>query len=107
MALEQRISRRWMRQLVLPGLLATALAAPLALDASANDHEMHRVDVQHGNVQPVQAPRDRATDATDSDRMGNFEVQELMSRQSQTENQRSSVKKKSDDQKDSIIQKIK
>jgi hypothetical protein len=107
MALEQTISRNWMRRLVLPGLLATALCAPIALDASANDSGIHRADTQPGHVQPVQTPRKHEAGPTGCDSQCQFEIQAANSIYTRSEKAESSVQKKKDDAADGIIQNIK
>lgn len=65
--------------------------------ANANDDALKGAEQQRELVKQQQQLRDRQKSLESQDRMGNFEIQRLMSQHNQSEQRRSNVQKKHDD----------
>jgi hypothetical protein len=65
--------------------------------ANANDEALKGAEQQRGLVKQQQQLRDHQKSLESQDRMGNFEIQRLMSQYNQSEQRRSNVQKKHDD----------
>lgn len=65
--------------------------------ANANDDALKGADQQRELVKQQQQLRDRQKSLESQDRMGNFEIQRLMSQHNQSEQRRGNVQKKRDD----------
>jgi hypothetical protein len=118
--------RSWRRSLALAALTTLIVAAPLGLEATAagngveslqavsqvkasqaNDEALDGADKQRDLVSRKRSARaDAPKDAEAEDRMGNFEIQDAMSRYNQSEQTRSSTQKKQDDSDRAVLQKI-
>lgn len=76
----------------------TRLIAVTQMKANnANDDALKGAEQQRGLVKQQQQLRDQQKNLEAQDRMGNFEIQRLMSQHNQSEQRRSNVQKKRDD----------
>jgi cell division protein FtsN len=65
--------------------------------ANANDDALQGAEQQRELLKQQQQLRERQNSLESQDRMGNFEIQRLMSQYNQSEQRRSNVQKKHDD----------